>query len=81
MLDTVLAVLRGYGLQGEEALHATRYVRSVLHGYVALSRSGGFAMPLDPDTSTKRLFEALDAGVRHLAHQEGSPPTDATTAR
>jgi len=67
VIDTVLAVLRGYGLDGEPALHATRYLRSVLHGFVALEQEGGFAMPIDREASFDRLLDAADAGLRRLA--------------
>lgn len=68
LLETILAVLRGYGLEGRDALHATRYLRSALHGFVALERAGGFAMPLERETSFAHLLEALDAGIERLAH-------------
>jgi AcrR family transcriptional regulator len=67
VLETVLAVLRGYGLQDEPALHATRFVRSALHGFVALEQVGGFAMPLDAETSLAQLVDAVDAGLERLA--------------
>ncbi len=67
VLDTVLAVLRGYGLEGEAALHATRFVRSALHGFTALERAGGFALPLDRDASFYHLVDAVDAGLERLA--------------
>jgi len=67
VIDTVRAVLRGYELDGEDALHATRYLRSALHGFVALEQEGGFAMPIDRETSFASLVDATDAGLRHLA--------------
>ena len=67
VLDTVLAVLRGYGLEGEAALHATRFVRSALHGFTALERAGGFALPLERDASLDHLVDAVDAGLERLA--------------
>jgi len=71
VLDTVLAVLRGYGLEGDAALHATRFVRSALHGFTVLERAGGFALPLDQDASFDHLVAAVDAGLERLA---GSSP-------
>jgi AcrR family transcriptional regulator len=67
LLGTVLAVLRGYRLEADAALHATRYLRSTLHGFVALERSQGFAMPLAVDASLDRLVDALDGGLERLA--------------
>ncbi len=63
VIETVLAVLAGYGLAGDPALHATRYLRSVLHGFVALERAGGFALALDLEASFRHLLDAVDAGL------------------
>lgn len=64
ILETVTAILRGYGLEGDEALHATRALRSALHGFVSLELAGGFAMDLDVDASFERYVGMLDAGLR-----------------
>ena len=60
----VLAVLAGYGLEGEDALHATRAVRSALHGFVSLEAGDGFGLPLDLDESFAALVATLDRGLR-----------------
>lgn len=67
LLDTVIAVLRGYGLANDAAIHAARFVRSTLHGFVTLERAEGFALSQDLATSVDRMFDALDAGLRHLS--------------
>lgn len=59
VLDVLRAVLRGYGIQGAEAVHATRYLRSVLHGFTSLEASGGFGMPLNVEASYRRVVDAL----------------------
>ena len=53
---------RGYGLEGDDAIHAARAVRSALHGFVALEAGGGFGMPVDLDESFDRMVAALAAG-------------------
>lgn len=63
-VDVVLAVLRGYGLEGVDAIHATRAIRSALHGFVLLESVGGFAIELSLDDSFARLVDLLDAGLR-----------------
>lgn len=63
VLDTVLAALRGYGLEGDAALHATRAVRSALHGFALLETGAGFGLALDPDESFERLLDLLHAGL------------------
>lgn len=63
VVDVVLAVLRGYDLHGDDALHATRVIRSALHGFVSLETGGGFGIPLGLDDSFARLVEVLDRGL------------------
>ncbi len=64
VVGVVLAVLRGYGLEGDDAVHAARIVRSSLHGFVTLQRAGGFGLPLDLDETFTRLVTTLDHGLR-----------------
>src|SRR5205823_1593630 len=63
VVDVVLAVLRGYGLEGDDAIHAARIVRAALHGFVTLETGGGFGLPLALDDSYERLVEVLDRGL------------------
>ncbi|HUE25822.1 MAG TPA: TetR-like C-terminal domain-containing protein [Solirubrobacteraceae bacterium] len=63
-VDVVLAVLRGYGLEGDDAVHATREIRAALHGFVLLEAVDGFAIDLSIDESFRRLVATLDAGLR-----------------
>lgn len=67
LVEIVLAVLRGYGLRGEDAFHGARTIRAALHGFVSLEAEGGFGLPLDLDESFTRLIETLDAGLRDSA--------------
>ncbi len=68
LLELVLAVLRGYGLDGSEAIHQARCVRSAVHGFVSLEAHGGFGLEEDVDVSYERLIEmvagSLAAGRR-----------------
>jgi AcrR family transcriptional regulator len=70
MIGTVLAVLAGYGVKGDDALHATRGFRAIIHGFVSLDAAGGFKLALDLDESFGRL---LGAFARDLA-ERGTPP-------
>jgi AcrR family transcriptional regulator len=63
VVDVVLAVLRGYDLEGDEAIHAVRIVRAALHGFVTLETGGGFGLPLALDESYARLVDVLDRGL------------------
>jgi AcrR family transcriptional regulator len=64
-VDVVLAVLRGYGLESDDAIHATRIIRASLHGFVSLEASKGFGLPLDIDETFARLTQLLDRGSLH----------------
>ncbi len=56
VVEIALAVMAGFGLQGEDALHAVRGLRSVVHGFATLEVAGGFGLPLDCDESFQRLL-------------------------
>jgi AcrR family transcriptional regulator len=62
-VQAVFAALRGYGLDGEEAIHATRAARSALHGFVSLEIDGGFALPEDVRCSFERLVSMLHVSL------------------
>ena len=57
VLETVLAVMASFGLAGDEALHAVRILRSVVHGFATLEAAGGFGLPLDCDESFGRMLD------------------------
>jgi len=63
VVELIVAVLRGYGLEGEPAIHAVRAIRSALHGFVSLEREGGFGLPINIDDSYDKLVTMLDAGL------------------
>jgi AcrR family transcriptional regulator len=63
-VGAVYAVLRGYGLSGDDAVDATRAVRSALHGFIVLENSGGFGLPRDIDRSFDRMVTALDIALK-----------------
>jgi AcrR family transcriptional regulator len=63
LLGTVAAVLAGYGVKGDDALHATRGLRAIIHGFVSLDASGGFRMKLDLNESFDRLLGAFTADL------------------
>jgi AcrR family transcriptional regulator len=60
----VFAALRGYRLDGDEAIHATRVARSALHGFVSLEVDGGFELPQDVGRSFESLVSALHVALR-----------------
>jgi AcrR family transcriptional regulator len=72
-VDVLLAILRGYGLEDDDAIHAARAVRSALHGFVALETGGGFGLPVALDTSFDRMVTALARGLGGTAAGATSP--------
>ncbi|WP_211368119.1 TetR/AcrR family transcriptional regulator [Microbacterium rhizomatis] len=59
IVDVIFAVLAGYGLRGSDAVDATRFLRSAIHGFVALETSGGFGLPVDLERSFERLVGSV----------------------
>jgi AcrR family transcriptional regulator len=75
VVRVTLAVLRGYKLEGDEAIHGVRLIRVALHGFISLESGGGFAMAQSPDETFERLVALLDLGLRaglpHGAEKSG----------
>jgi AcrR family transcriptional regulator len=63
LLEIVLAVLHGYHLAGEDALHAVRAFRSLVDGFVTLETSGAFGLALETDESFRRLLRIFTTGL------------------
>ncbi len=59
-----LAIMASFGLQGEDALHAVRGLRSLVHGFATLEAAGGFGLALDCDESFQRLVNTFIRGLR-----------------
>ncbi|ULH16426.1 WHG domain-containing protein [Deinococcus sp. KNUC1210] len=67
LLGIVLAVLRSYGLEGEQGIHAARALRASLTGFVGLEAQQGFGLAADVEQSFEWLISVLDAGLRTMA--------------
>jgi AcrR family transcriptional regulator len=52
-------VLAGYELGEDDAIDATRALRSAIHGFITLESSAGFGLPADIDHSFQRLIDGL----------------------
>lgn len=59
LIGIVLAVLAGYGVKGDDALHATRGLRAIVHGFVSLDAMGAFRLRLDLAESFDRVLSAF----------------------
>jgi AcrR family transcriptional regulator len=63
LVDVLRAVLAPYRLSEEDTIHAIRSLRSIVHGFISLEVSGGFAMPVDLDASFQWLINLYIAGL------------------
>jgi AcrR family transcriptional regulator len=63
LVDAIAAALSGYGLSGDDAIHAIRVVRAALHGFVSLEQLGGFRIPISLDETFERLVTMLDRSL------------------
>ena len=59
-LDVAFAVMRSYGIESEDAVHAIRIYRSALHGFVSQEATGAFGMPESVEESYRLLIDRLD---------------------
>ncbi len=59
-----LVVMQSLGLQGTEAIHALRGLRSLVHGFTLLELSGGFGLPVDSEESFQRILDIFLAGLQ-----------------
>jgi AcrR family transcriptional regulator len=62
-LEVIGASLEPYGLAADDLVHAIRGLRSVIHGFVSLERSGAFGMPQDIDRSFERAVRTYLRGL------------------
>ncbi|MFI7104934.1 TetR/AcrR family transcriptional regulator [Nonomuraea sp. NPDC050227] len=63
LMGIMLAALRGYGLEGSDAIHAARCLRATAHGFAVLEASGGFGLPERLDESYDLLKHMVVAGL------------------
>ncbi len=79
VIDSIAAVLRGYGITDAEMNHAIRTIRCTLHGFAVLQAAGGFQWSGDPAGTFDWMIGFLDGGlraVRSSAPPAGNPPAD-----
>ena len=64
VINTIAAVLRGYGVSDDEMNHAIRTIRCTLHGFAMLEASRGFQWDADPEQSFDWMIAFIDRGLR-----------------
>jgi AcrR family transcriptional regulator len=70
VIDSIAAVLAGYGISAGEMTHAIRTVRCTIHGFAMLESSSGFQWDADPDESFGWMIGFIDRGLRSRAPRE-----------
>lgn len=63
LVSLLQLLMASHGLQGDEAIHAIRGLRSIVHGFVSLEQAGGFGMAVPLDESFDRLIEIYVDGI------------------
>ncbi|GAA0333262.1 WHG domain-containing protein [Actinoallomurus spadix] len=64
VLESMAAILRGYGVEEDEMVHALRTLRCLFHGYAALHTANGFQWSGDTDESFDWMIGFVDRGLR-----------------
>ncbi len=60
----VISKIQPFNLSDDEAIHAVRGLRSIMHGFASLEQKGGFGMPLDLDESYKLTVKTFLQGMK-----------------
>jgi AcrR family transcriptional regulator len=58
-LAVIMTVLRGCGITGTDAVHTTRALRAMTHGFAHIESAGGFGLAEDADESFRRMARAF----------------------
>ncbi|HZU56934.1 MAG TPA: WHG domain-containing protein [Actinocrinis sp.] len=64
LVNVAYAVVRGFGLTGEDLVHAVRCVRAAVTGFVSLELGLGYRAPTETDASFAYLSRVLATGLR-----------------
>jgi AcrR family transcriptional regulator len=67
--EVVFAVLRPFGFDHVQAVHATRCIRAAVHGFAGLEASGGFGRPEDVGQSFEVLKTMLVQGLTNYSEK------------
>ncbi|MFC3895134.1 TetR/AcrR family transcriptional regulator [Lentzea rhizosphaerae] len=64
LIEVMLATLRGFGLEGSDAIHATRRLRVIVHGFASIESGGGFGLPEGLDDTYDQLVRMYLTDLR-----------------
>jgi AcrR family transcriptional regulator len=68
VIDSIRAVLSGYGIAPDELDHAIRTLRRTLHGYALLQAANAFHWNNDPDETVDWMIRFVDAGLTAIGN-------------
>ncbi|APA94646.1 TetR/AcrR family transcriptional regulator [Nocardia seriolae] len=66
VLDSMAAVLDGYGIDRDEMVHAQRTLRCLFHGFATLQAADGFQWSDDAEDSFAWMIRFLDRGLAEI---------------
>ena len=66
IVDLCANAMKPFGLCPDEHIHAIRGLRSMLHGFAALDKAGGFAIPLDLNASMLFVIRVYVSGLQSV---------------
>jgi AcrR family transcriptional regulator len=70
VINSIGALLSGYGIPADQTDHAIRTLRCTIHGFALLQAANGFQWSNDPDESFAWMIRFIDAGLRTVGgHQ------------
>jgi hypothetical protein len=63
VVEIAMRALSAYHMTREDAIHAVRILRSIVHGFTTLERGGGFGLPVDLNETFERLLRIFLHGL------------------
>ena len=70
VINSIRAVVSGYGIAPGDTDHAIRSMRSLIHGWAMLQAASGFQWSNDPEESFAWMVKFVDAGLRGMGGPE-----------
>lgn len=64
LVHMMMLIMASDGLQGDDAIHAIRGLRAILHGFTSLEALGGYKMALDREESFNHLVNTYLKGLQ-----------------
>ena len=69
ILQLLYRLLEPFKLDEEQAVHAVRGLRSLLHGFASLEAAEGFRMSVDKDASLRFIIVRYMEGIQSLPNR------------